>query len=80
MASSPDDAEYFYRRAADARDLLRHSEDKIVREALATIVRVYEGLAKRAEQFEATARSSSPLWLLCAWQWLPDLADAMVSV
>jgi hypothetical protein len=51
----------FYRRAADARDLLRHSEDKIVREALATIVQVYEGLAKRSEQFEAGTRPSWPL-------------------
>lgn len=80
MSSSSDDAEYFYRRAADARDLLRHSEDKIVREALATIVQVYESLAKRAEHHETRARASSALWLVCACQWLPDLADAMIPV
>jgi len=62
MTSVRDDAEYYYTRAADARDLLRHSEDKIVREALATIIQVYETMAKRAEQVKARAAASVSLW------------------
>jgi hypothetical protein len=79
MTSARDDAEYFYSLAAEARELMRHSkDDRIVNEALTVIVDAYRALARRAERAKDSAKGSSSLWLLCACQWLSDVADAMV--
>jgi hypothetical protein len=80
MTSASDDAEYFYRLAAEARDLMGHSkDDRIVNEALTVIVNAYRALAQRAERAKESARASSLLWLLYACQWGSDLGDVMVS-
>lgn len=80
MASSLNDAEYFYSLAAAARDLMsRSKDDRIVSEALRVVVDAYQALARRAERAKDTAKaSSSSLWLLFACQWLSDLADAAI--
>ena len=81
MASSRNDAEYFYSLAAEARDLMRYSkDDRIVNEALTVIVDVYRALARRAERAKEAAKASSSLWLLGVCQWLGDFADPMVSL
>lgn len=81
MASSLNDAEYFYNLAAAARDLMsRSKDDRVVSEALAVVVDAYRALARRAERAKDMAKASALLWSLCACQWLSDLADVMVSV
>ena len=79
MASSLNDAEYFYNLAAAARDLMsRSKDDRIVSEALSVVVDAYRALAQRAERAKDLAKTSSSLWLLCGCQWLGDLADAAI--
>lgn len=79
MPSSRDDAEYFYSLAEEARGLMRQSkDDRIVNEALTVIVDAYRALARRAERAKDIAKASSSLWVLCACQWLGDVADVMV--
>jgi hypothetical protein len=79
MSSSLNDAEYFYRLAAAARDLMsRSKDDQIVSEALTVVVNAYKALARRAERAKDMAKTSSTLWLLCACEWLSDLADALI--
>jgi hypothetical protein len=53
-------------------------EDQIVSEALTVVVNAYKALARRAELAKDMAKTSSTLWLLCACEWLSDLADALI--
>lgn len=79
MLLARDDAEYFYGRAAGARDLHSQSKDPLIRQALADIAEGHETLAKRAERAEGIAKPTPLLpGVLPGLQGAAVVADAVV--